>query len=76
VPFSHGKVLFTFVKNVVQIAFLAQWPLTVANISEKNFATEMKTGASPPPQRFDASYAPAHWAPIKSPMKEHCPLLE
>jgi hypothetical protein len=48
VPFSHGKVLFTFVKNVVQIAFLAQWPLTVANISEKNFATEMKTGASPP----------------------------
>jgi hypothetical protein len=26
-PFSGGKVPFAFVKNVVQIAFLPQWPL-------------------------------------------------
>ena len=31
-PFSGGKVPFVFVKNVVQIAFLPQWPLINANI--------------------------------------------
>jgi hypothetical protein len=30
-PFSGGKVPFVFVKNVVQIAFLPQWPLINAN---------------------------------------------
>jgi hypothetical protein len=36
-PFSGGKVPFAFVKNVVQIAFLPQWPLINANISGEIF---------------------------------------
>ena len=47
-PFSGGKVPFSFVKNVVQIVFLPQWPLIydfiyffyptpVVNISVENF---------------------------------------
>jgi hypothetical protein len=55
-------VLFAFVKNVVQIAFLLQWPLINANISVKIFSGALfilKVPSKPGPhQLFDASYAP------------------
>ena len=44
--FSGGKVPFAFVKNVVQIAFLPQWPL----IYDCGFfipKVPLETGASP-----------------------------
>jgi hypothetical protein len=66
-------VPFAFVKNVVKIAFLPQWPLIydciyfsfpapVANISGKNFLGALFILKVPletrVPQLFDASYAP------------------